>query len=107
METRLKNIYYDLRNPASLGTAHALAAAAGIGKQTAKTFLKSQPTYTLHKPARITRYPTRKYRVNNLDDQWQCDLMDLQSIAQFNNGFKYALTVRHIISLWLGTSIEI
>ena len=33
-----------------------------------------------------------------MDDQWQCDLMDLQSIAQFNNGFKYALTVIDILS---------
>lgn len=98
METRLKNIYYDLRNPASLGTTHALAAAAGIGNQTAQKFLKSQPTYTLHKQARTTRYPTRKYIVNNIDDQWQCDLMDLQNVAQFNNGFKYALTVIDILS---------
>lgn len=98
MNTMLKTIYYDPRNPASLGTPRALAAAAGIGTQAAKKFLRSQPTYTLHRDARKTRYPTRKYRVANIDSQWQCDLMDVQNIADYNKGYKYVLTVIDILS---------
>ena len=97
MQQRLREVYYDPRNPASLSTPPVLAAAANVGVREAEKFLKSQPTYTLHKGAR-KRYPTRKYYVNNIDDQWQCDLMDLQAIARYNNGNRFVLTVIDILS---------
>jgi hypothetical protein len=97
MEQRLKGIYYDPRNPASLSTPPVLAAAANVGLREAQKFLRSQPTYTLHKNAR-KRYPTRRYYVNNIDDQWQCDLMDLQALARYNNGNRFVLTVIDILS---------
>ena len=97
-QSNLREIYYDLRHPASLGSIDALSAAAGIGKKEAKKFLKAQPTYTLHRDARVTRYKTRKYRVSNIDSQWQADLMDMQVIAKYNNGYRYALTVIDILS---------
>ena len=36
--------------------------------------------------------------MNNIDDQWQCDLMDMQAIAKYNNGNRYVLTVIDILS---------
>ena len=97
MQQRLREIYYDPQNPASLSTPPVLAAAANVGLREAQKFLKSQPTYTLHKGAR-KRYPTRKYYVNTIDDQWQCDLMDLQALARYNNGNRFVLTVIDILS---------
>ena len=97
MAQRLKRIYYDPRNPASLSTPPVLAAAANVGLREAQRFLKSQPTYTLHRSAR-KRYPTRRYYVNNIDDQWQCDLMDLQALSRYNNGYRFVLTVIDILS---------
>ena len=94
---RLKEIYYNTQNPASLSRPEVLARAAGVSKKTAQKWLKSQPTYTLHKNAR-KRYSTRRYVVNDIDSQWQCDLADMQLIARYNNGYKYILTVIDILS---------
>ena len=93
----MREIYYDPRHPASLSTPHVLAAAANVGWREAQKFLKSQPTYSLHKNAR-KRYPTRQYYVNSIDDQWQCDLMDLQALARYNDGNRFVLTVIDILS---------
>ena len=62
-----------------------------------KTWLKGQPTYTLHKQAR-KRYPTRKYIVHDIDEQWQADLADVTLLANRNQGNKFILTVIDVFS---------
>lgn len=94
---RLREIYYNTQNPASLSRPEVLARAAGVSKKVAQHWLKSQPTYTLHKNAR-KRYPTRRYVVSDIDSQWQCDLADMQQLARYNTGYKYILTVIDILS---------
>ena len=94
---KLRKIYYDLNHPASFSRPEVLARAAGVGIEKVKKWLRSQPTYTLHKNAR-KRFPTRKYVVNNIDSQWQADLADMQQISQYNDGYKYILTVIDILS---------
>ena len=110
-EQKLKSIYYDIenggqkrkkrgrrRNPASLtGNPSVLAAAAGVSKTQAKTWLNSQPTHTLHRPAK-RHYPTRHYMVHAVDEQWQADLCDMQQLAKFNSGYRYILTIIDILS---------
>ena len=96
-QQRLREVYYDPKNPASLSTPLVLATAANVGVREAEKFLKHQPTYTLHRNAR-KKYPTRRYYVNSKDDQWQCDLMDLQALAPYNNGHRFVLTVIDILS---------
>ncbi|GFS40170.1 putative uncharacterized transposon-derived protein F54H12.3 [Nephila pilipes] len=39
--------------------------------------------------------PTLSYGINDL---WQCDLVDLQHLARYNNGFKYLLTIIDVFS---------
>lgn len=94
---KLRQIYYDINHPASFSRPSVLARAAGVRIETVKKWLKSQPTYTLHKDAR-KRFPTRRYVVNNIDSQWQADLADMQQISQYNDGYKYILTVIDILS---------
>ena len=53
----LKPIYYDLKHPAGLSSIRKLSKASGHSYKTVKTWLKAQPTYTLHKQAR-KHYPT-------------------------------------------------
>lgn len=57
----------------------------------------NQATYTLHRQIR-KRYPTRKYIVHNIDEQWQADLAEVGLIADKNKGFRYILTVIDIFS---------
>ena len=69
----------------------------GIKSKHVKEWLKSQPTYTLHRSAR-KKYPTRKYIVHDIDEQWQADLADVALISRSNNGNRFILTVIDIFS---------
>lgn len=96
-QKRLFTAYYDAKRPGSLGGVAALARAANVSVNRTRKWLKSQPTYTLHKPARKT-YPTRQYHVSNVDMQWQADLCDMQQLAKYNQGYRYIITVIDILS---------
>jgi len=95
---KLEAIYYDPNHPAAYGGIGKLSKAASLPVKVVTDWLKSQPTYTLHKPARRQGYKTRKYFTSGIDHQWQCDLMDMQAEAKFNDGYKYILTVIDLFS---------
>lgn len=97
MEKKLKKIYYNPKHPAGFASIAKLAEASGYSKAKVKSWLKAQPTYTLHHQAR-KRYPTRKYIVHNIDEQWQADLADVALIAKENSGYRFLLTVIDIFS---------
>lgn len=97
MERKLKEVYYNARHPASYGSIAKLSKATGIAKKKVKTWLMGQPTYTLHRQAR-KRYPTRKYIVHDIDEQWQADLAEVGLIADKNQGHRYILTVIDLFS---------
>ena len=96
--TILKRIYYDPNHPASFGGASRLAVAAKLPLKVVQEWLKSQSSYTLHKPARKQGYKTRKYLTSGIDHQWQADLVDMQMEGPHNDGYKYILVVIDIFS---------
>ena len=53
--------------------------------------------YTLHKPVR-KRFPRNPYTVTNIDDVWEMDLADLNSLSKYNDKYKYILNVIDIFS---------
>nr|DAC81409.1 TPA_asm: integrase [Rhodactis coral adintovirus] len=96
----LETLYYESQRPSSLGGVDNLYRAArqyGITRSQVLTWLQQQPGYTLHRPAR-RRFRRNKVFVNGLDDQWQADLVDLQSLSRWNHGYKYLLTCIDILS---------
>lgn len=97
MNETLKSIYYDVKHPAAYSSVQKLSDASGFSVSQVKQWLKAQPTYTLHKQARKT-YPTRHYIVHDIDEQWQADLCDVASIAKYNAGHHFILTVIDIFS---------
>ena len=97
MNERLKALFYDPKHPAGFASVSKLAKASGIKPQKVKEWLKAQPTYTLHRVAR-KKYPTRKYIVHDIDEQWQADLADVSLIAKQNKGYTFILTVIDIFS---------
>ena len=97
MDQKLKTIFYDPKNPAGFASIAKLAKESGYSKAKVKTWLKAQPTYTLHRQAR-KRYPTRKYIVHDIDEQWQADLADVSQLASHNQGNHFILTVVDIFS---------
>lgn len=97
MDRKLKAIYYDPKHPAGFASVPKLAKASGYSEAKVKTWLKAQPTYTLHRQAR-KNYPTRKYIVHDIDEQWQADLADVALIADENSSYHFILTVIDIFS---------
>ena len=51
----------------------------------------------LHKPV-IYHFRKRKVVVNDIDEIWAADLVDMQSFSKFNNGIKYLLMVIDVFS---------
>ena len=96
----LERLYYESNRPSALGGVEKLYRAAkkhGITRSEVIAWLQLQPGYTLHKPAR-RRFRRNKVFVNGIDDQWQADLVDLQSLSRWNRGYKYLLTCIDILS---------
>ena len=92
MSTAYKKVYYDPKHPASFGSVQDLAKATGTSVKETISWLQTQDTYTLHKPIR-KRFPRNRILVSGIDDQWEADLIDVQTIQSKNNSYKYILTV--------------
>jgi len=68
-----------------------------INRSQVKEWLSKQPTYSVHKPARRT-YPRNQVLVSSIDEQWQADLVDMQSLEKYNDGNRYILTCIDLFS---------
>lgn len=88
--------YHDPKAKGSLGGVRRFAKAWGVPSQVAQSLLKRDLAYTLHKPRR-RRFPTVPVVVGGLDDQWVADL-EVQSLAKYNRGIRYLLTVVDVLS---------
>ena len=84
-------VYYDPGNPGSFGGLDRLWREVGGSKEDAAEWLKSQDAYTLHRPAR-RKVNRNQIQVAGLDDQWESDLVDVQSLAKYNNNYRFLLT---------------
>lgn len=89
---RYASVYYDPSHPGSFGGLKKFWKEVGGSKEHVKEWLKTQATYTLHKPTK-KKMKRNKIQVAGLDDQWEADLVDMQGMAKYNNNVKYLLTV--------------
>jgi len=107
----LRRLYTDPAAPSAFSSLHKLqqAAATPKGKQIKhkkqktptqiKEWLETQDAYMLHRPLR-KRFPRNPYTVNNIDDVWELDTLDLSSLKKFNN-YRYLLQVIDVFSNYL------
>ena len=91
----LNEIYYDPKTGYS--SIDELKRRSGINKRDVTNFLQHQETYTKHKPANA-RFPMRKVVTHGPRHQWQADLCDMRSLATYNDGVNYILTVIDVLS---------
>ena len=89
MDKDLSEIYYNPARVGSFGGVKTLSKASN--RKDVKQWLSTQEAYTLHKPIR-RKYKRRKMICVGVDHLWQCDLVDMSSLANHNDGFKYLLT---------------
>ena len=84
----MNRLYFDPRQPGSFG---GLPAAERYLKRDVKSWLIRQDVYTLHKPVRH-RFRHRRTITKGIHDLWQTDLVDMQSLSDYNDGVKFLLT---------------
>lgn len=99
-EALLHQLYYDPST--GFGGIQELYKTAkrrlkSITLEDVQRWLRSQRTYTLHKPIR-RKFKRRQTVVAGIDHQWQADLADLQSVASYNSPFRYLLCVIDVFS---------
>ena len=78
-------IYFNTENPGAYGGISALHRQVidVLSKKQVTDWLSGQDTCTLHKPI-CRKFNRRRVIVGRVDQQWQADLVDLQSIYKKN-----------------------
>ena len=94
-ELKLKNTYYDPSK--GFSSISELSRRTKIKPSEVKEWLLQQETYTRHKPVK-ERHQYRRVIVEGIDDQWQADLCDMRNLSEYNNKYKYILTVIDVFS---------
>lgn len=94
---KFENSYYDPVHPASYSGARHLISIKKNKPINVYDWLSQQDAYTLHKPVR-RQFPRLHYNVDNIDDVWEADLVDVRSIKNYNDNVAYLLTVIDVLS---------
>ena len=68
-----------------------------VTRKDVKYWLAELVAYNLHKPAR-QRFMRHKIYVKGIDYLWQADLVDVSHLADYNDGYRYLLTVIDVFS---------
>ena len=86
-----KETYYDPSGETAFGTYGKLLRKAktlpGAEPSAVKPFLEQQDAYMLHRPVR-KRFPRIPYTVSNLLDDWEAEIVDVQSLAKHNDNHR-------------------
>jgi len=99
---QLSNIYYASGDPGSYGGVDRLykrAKEVGIPveRDDVVRYLSTQLPYTIHKPARHKFLRNHTY-AGHIDQQWQADLADMQTLETENSKYRYILTCIDVLS---------
>ena len=102
IRSKLKEIYYDLRNPGSFGGKEKLYIEAkkfypNLRRNDVDEWLSEQIVYTLHKQAR-KNFKRNPVVAEHINENFQADLLDMQEYSKLNEGYRYLLTVIDVFS---------
>ncbi len=111
MDKYLSSVYYDPKRAGGLGGVDRLykdvrkEGKFEISRMEIQKWLMIQDTYMLHKPMR-RNFKRNRVIVGGIDQQWQMDLADMQSMQsmqKFNDGYRYLLVCIDVFSkyAWL------
>ncbi|GFW37531.1 uncharacterized protein TNCV_861381 [Trichonephila clavipes] len=91
MHQDLAAFYENPEVPNSFGGVEALhrSVKGNIVKKDVKHWLSQKDAYTLHKPVRH-KFQQNRVFVSDIDRQFQADLVDMQSLAEFNKGYNHS-----------------
>jgi len=106
----ISDVYYNEGSPAGFSTLPKLQTTEVVETKTkkgktqsvgsTKAWLEEQDAYTLHRPVRKD-FARNPYTVTNVIDGWECDLLDVEPYAKYNDNFKYILSIIEVFSIFL------
>ena len=103
MDDYLSSVYYDPKRPGGFGGAERLyedvkkEGRFALSRKEIREWLMKQDAYTMHKPMR-RHFKRNRVIVGGIDQQWQMDLADMQSMQKFNDGYRYLLVCIDVFS---------
>ncbi|GFW00930.1 uncharacterized transposon-derived protein F54H12.3 [Trichonephila clavipes] len=91
MHQDLAAFYENPEVPNSFGGVETLhrSVKGKYSKKDVKHWLSQKDAYTLHKPVRH-KFQRNRVFVSDIDRQFQADLVDMQSLAEFNKGYNHS-----------------
>ena len=99
----LSSVYFDPKRPGGFGGIERLFQDVKdegkfvLNRKQIRDWLIKQDAYTLHKPVR-RNFKRNRVLVDGIDEQWQLDLADMQSMKKFNDGYRYLLVCVDVFS---------
>ena len=95
----LSDYYFDTKSSVAFTSPLALyrEAKKHYPSLTFRQVKQSKDTYTLHKPVPYN-FLRNRVILTEFDGQWQADLVNISSLARFNNGYKFLLTCIDVFS---------
>ena len=103
MNEYLSSVYYDPKRSGGFGGVDRLyddvkkEGKFKASRKQIKEWLMEQDAYTLHKPIQ-RRFRRNRVLVGGIDELWQMDLADMQSMQKFNDGYRYLLVCIDVFS---------
>ena len=96
VENLLHELYYDTKYPSAYTSIENVYRAArkvvpSLKRRDVDEWFRKELTPTIHKPSRVN-FPRNRVIVMSIDDQWQADLADMSSKAEYNDGYTFILT---------------
>ncbi|GFS83448.1 uncharacterized transposon-derived protein F54H12.3 [Trichonephila clavipes] len=97
MHQHLAAFYENPEVPNSFGGVEALhrSVKGKYSKKDVKHWLSQKDAYTLHKPVR-RKFQRNRVFVSDIDRQFQADLVDMQSLAEFNKGYNRKQVLKNL-----------
>ncbi|GFV77442.1 uncharacterized transposon-derived protein F54H12.3 [Trichonephila clavipes] len=95
----LEKAYREPEQPGSFGGVETLFRATNgkFPRKDIKKWLSGKDSYTLHKPIK-KKFRKNRVFVNRTNKQFQADLVDMQSLTKFNDGYRFLLTCICVLS---------
>lgn len=89
--------YYTLGEPNILSGATGLRRQTKASTKTIADYLSKQDAYTMHKDV-VRKFPRRRTFSKGINDLFQLDLIDISSLARYNDGYRYMLMCIDVFS---------
>ncbi|GFY73621.1 uncharacterized transposon-derived protein F54H12.3 [Trichonephila inaurata madagascariensis] len=95
----LEKVCQESEHPGSFEAVEALFKATDgkVSRKDIKKWLSAKDSYTLHKPIK-KKFKKNRVFVSRMNQQYQADLVDMQSLSKFNDGYRYLLTCICVLS---------